>query len=202
MKEERYVDFLVAPYCLVDLFLAFDNNNIKDFAITKEDNDLHIRIKVSHLEDIRRREFGCSDEEYLLEGPDTNMSLAEEEKQKLTEVLIKKLKQDRNSDFWYFYLKKCVKYLDYAYFSLSEILNDVYDAINNDEKSTLNLIASLDYIENDLLIKYFEKLIIAISQNSNKCVRYELDAFLDSRFLSIENNHLIDDLLEENKNNE
>lgn len=42
--RETYIDFTVAPYALVDVLLALDNNGIKDFAITKEDNDLHIRI--------------------------------------------------------------------------------------------------------------------------------------------------------------
>ena len=42
--RETYIDFTVAPYALVDVLLALNNNGIKDFAITKEDNDLHIRI--------------------------------------------------------------------------------------------------------------------------------------------------------------
>lgn len=42
--RETYVDFAFAPYALADILYALDNSGVKDFAITKEDNDLHIRI--------------------------------------------------------------------------------------------------------------------------------------------------------------
>ena len=50
--DHQYIDFLVAPYALCDTLLALHNSNVKDFAVTKEDNDLHIRIDVEYLEKI------------------------------------------------------------------------------------------------------------------------------------------------------
>lgn len=40
------------PYALCDNLLALYNSNVKEFAVTKEDNDLHIRIDVEYLEKI------------------------------------------------------------------------------------------------------------------------------------------------------
>lgn len=51
--RETYIDFAFAPYALADILYALDNSGIKDFAITKSDNDLHIRIPKSHLEHVR-----------------------------------------------------------------------------------------------------------------------------------------------------
>lgn len=51
-KDHQYIDFLVAPYALGDTLLALYNSNVKEFAVTKEDNDLHIRIDVEYLEKI------------------------------------------------------------------------------------------------------------------------------------------------------
>ncbi len=52
MEEERYVDFITNQFSMADLLLALDTSNIKDFAIIKEENDLHVRIPVSHLKKI------------------------------------------------------------------------------------------------------------------------------------------------------
>ena len=46
---DSYIDFKVASYCLPKLFLALDSSGIKEFAITQEDNDLHIRISKNLL---------------------------------------------------------------------------------------------------------------------------------------------------------
>lgn len=51
-KDHQYIDFLVVPYALGDTLLALYNSNVKEFAVTKEDNDLHIRIDVEYLEKI------------------------------------------------------------------------------------------------------------------------------------------------------
>lgn len=51
-KDHQYIDFLVVPYALCDTLLALYNSNVKEFAVTKEDNDLHIRIDVEYLEKI------------------------------------------------------------------------------------------------------------------------------------------------------
>jgi len=52
MKEERYIDFIIAPYCLGELLLALDNCDISIFYITLVDNDLMVRIPKSHLEKV------------------------------------------------------------------------------------------------------------------------------------------------------
>ena len=51
-KEETYIDFLVSDYSLPRVLYALDNNGVKNFAITLEDDDLHIRIPKSHLEKV------------------------------------------------------------------------------------------------------------------------------------------------------
>lgn len=48
-KEETYIDFIIAPYCLGKLLLALDSCNISIFYITLVDNDLMVRIPKSHL---------------------------------------------------------------------------------------------------------------------------------------------------------
>lgn len=45
MKEETYIDFMVAPYALPEVCEALYNNGVKDACITKEDDELHIRWK-------------------------------------------------------------------------------------------------------------------------------------------------------------
>lgn len=52
MKKEEYISFTIAPYCLVTLLLALDNNGIKRFYITQEDDDLMVRIPKEHLHKI------------------------------------------------------------------------------------------------------------------------------------------------------
>lgn len=58
-NKETYIDFTVAPYALVDVLLALDNNGIKNFSITKEDGDLHIRISKSHFAKYDTRDGEC-----------------------------------------------------------------------------------------------------------------------------------------------
>lgn len=48
--NKEYIDFTVVPYALADVLLALNNCGIKDFAVTKEDNDLHIRIDKEKVE--------------------------------------------------------------------------------------------------------------------------------------------------------
>jgi hypothetical protein len=42
--EKIYIDFQVAPYALPSVILALSHNGVHTFAVTKEDNNLHIRI--------------------------------------------------------------------------------------------------------------------------------------------------------------
>lgn len=49
--EEKYIDFMVVPYALAQVLYALEQCGIKDYAITLEDNDLHIRIPVSHVQE-------------------------------------------------------------------------------------------------------------------------------------------------------
>lgn len=51
-KEEKFIRFTFAPYCLPKLLLALDNCNICDFGITQVDNNLMLSIPRSHLEQI------------------------------------------------------------------------------------------------------------------------------------------------------
>lgn len=51
-KEETYVTFGIAPYCLAKLLLAMHQQNIYDFWLTQIDDNLFVRIPVSHLEKI------------------------------------------------------------------------------------------------------------------------------------------------------
>lgn len=48
MKNE-YIDFTVAPYALAHVLNALDICEIYNYAVTLEDNDLHIRISVKEL---------------------------------------------------------------------------------------------------------------------------------------------------------
>lgn len=61
-KEETYIDFLVSDYSLPRVLYALDNNGVKDFAVTLEDNDLHIRISKSHLQKVIYPELKVSGE--------------------------------------------------------------------------------------------------------------------------------------------
>ena len=49
---EKYVDFTIVSYALADCIIALNNCGVKEFVITKEDNDLHIRIAQKHLEQV------------------------------------------------------------------------------------------------------------------------------------------------------
>ena len=51
-KEEIYIDFVTNNYSLALLLLALEQSDIRDFAIIREEDDLHIRIPKSHLERI------------------------------------------------------------------------------------------------------------------------------------------------------
>jgi hypothetical protein len=47
--ENEFVSIVVAGYALVEVIKALADGGIKDYAITKEDNDLVIRIRISRL---------------------------------------------------------------------------------------------------------------------------------------------------------
>lgn len=49
---ETYIDFMVSDYSLPRVLYALDNNGVKDYAVTLEDDDLHIRIPKSHLQKV------------------------------------------------------------------------------------------------------------------------------------------------------
>ena len=49
VKDKEYIDFPVSPYALPDVLLALDNEGITQYWVTKEDNDLHIRIEKDYL---------------------------------------------------------------------------------------------------------------------------------------------------------
>lgn len=51
-KLETYIDFMVSDYSLPRVLYALDNNGVKDYAVTLEDDDLHIRIPKSHLQKV------------------------------------------------------------------------------------------------------------------------------------------------------
>jgi len=50
--EEKYIDFIIAPYCLAKLLWTLELNKIEIFYITQVDNDLMVRIPKSHLQKI------------------------------------------------------------------------------------------------------------------------------------------------------
>jgi len=52
IREEEYITFGIAPYCLAKLLLALHQQKIYDFWITQSDDDLYVRIPKSHLEKI------------------------------------------------------------------------------------------------------------------------------------------------------
>lgn len=47
---EEIISFKIAPYSLANILLALNISGINDFAITKEDDDLVIRIRRKTLE--------------------------------------------------------------------------------------------------------------------------------------------------------
>lgn len=55
--EEIYVDFITNTFSLADLLLALENSHIKDFAIISVENELHVRVPLSHLKKIVYREI-------------------------------------------------------------------------------------------------------------------------------------------------
>jgi len=63
-KEETYIRFYFAPYCMAHLLLALETSNIKDYTITLCDDNLLLSIPKSHLERIVYPPKGkCSDEQ-------------------------------------------------------------------------------------------------------------------------------------------
>jgi len=52
MKKKKYIHFVVAPYALPSLLLAFANAGLTDFAVTMMDNDLAIGVSIEHLESV------------------------------------------------------------------------------------------------------------------------------------------------------
>ena len=48
-SEDRFVSIVVAKYALVEVISALAEGGITDYAITKEDNDLVIRISIPKL---------------------------------------------------------------------------------------------------------------------------------------------------------
>lgn len=63
-KMETYIDFMVSDYSLPRVLYALDNNGVKDYAVTLEDNDLHIRIPKSHLQKVIYPELKETGEKY------------------------------------------------------------------------------------------------------------------------------------------
>lgn len=47
--ENEYIDFTVAPYALAHVLNALNICKIYNYAVTLEDNDLHIRISVEEV---------------------------------------------------------------------------------------------------------------------------------------------------------
>ncbi len=52
IREEEYITFGIAPYCLAKLLLALHQQEICNFWITQCDDNLYVRIPKSHLEKI------------------------------------------------------------------------------------------------------------------------------------------------------
>ena len=48
-NSNEYISIVVAKYALVDVISSLADGGLTDYAITKEDNDLVIRISVSKL---------------------------------------------------------------------------------------------------------------------------------------------------------
>lgn len=57
--NKEYIDVAVVPYALADTLLALYNCNVKEIVITKEDNDIHIRIDKQKVE---KSVYGIIDE--------------------------------------------------------------------------------------------------------------------------------------------
>lgn len=53
LSSNDFVSIVVSSYALVDVIKALADGGIKDYAITKEDNDLVIRIRISRLKAFR-----------------------------------------------------------------------------------------------------------------------------------------------------
>lgn len=49
MTSKEYIDFGITPYALPMVLLALHNQEIYEYFITQEDNDLHIRIEKDYL---------------------------------------------------------------------------------------------------------------------------------------------------------
>lgn len=64
LKDKEYIDFGVATYALPDVLLALYNEGITQCWVTKEDNELHIRIEKDYLrEKVYKVKFRPLDEE-------------------------------------------------------------------------------------------------------------------------------------------
>lgn len=51
MKND-IIDFAIAPYALADILLALNTCGVKNFAVTKEDGGLHIRVERRELSEV------------------------------------------------------------------------------------------------------------------------------------------------------
>jgi hypothetical protein len=71
-KEKRYIHFVVAPYALPSLILAFANAGVTNFAVTMMDNDLAIGVSIEHLESVV---YSCQTKMYTY--PCMDMTLSE-----------------------------------------------------------------------------------------------------------------------------
>ena len=49
-KEDKFISFSIAPYCLPKLLLSFYQNGIHNFSLTQQDNDLCVSVSVDNLE--------------------------------------------------------------------------------------------------------------------------------------------------------
>lgn len=60
-NSNEYISIVVAKYALVEVISALAEGGVTDYAITKEDNDLVIRISVSKLKwlKIKNLERSC-----------------------------------------------------------------------------------------------------------------------------------------------
>lgn len=59
-KQKRYIDFSFPDYAMARILHALDSCGVKDFAITLEDNDLHIRIDKDIIDRLYYRSYNCT----------------------------------------------------------------------------------------------------------------------------------------------
>jgi len=108
-KEDKFISFSIAPYCLPKLLLSFYQNGIHNFSITQQDNDLCVSVSVDNLEEIAykrtRQQEECKSAVLmpLWEKPENNSAKIPPEDCKGVLVLskeqcLRKLKGDREKN--------------------------------------------------------------------------------------------------------